>query len=124
MAVALMDHMQIIYILLQTDNHASTSPPSFYMPNALPGKPTVSKHWRQVCKSISEAQSASRHLVESLSAMLAYHCRKWKEILSLVRIGGHYSAFNIYFKYCQQVYQKTPMKANEQPVWYKSTVKQ
>jgi len=29
-------HMQIICILLQTDNHASTSPLSFHRPDALP----------------------------------------------------------------------------------------
>jgi len=33
---------------LQTDNHASTPPPSFYRPDALPAaQPTASKHWRQ-----------------------------------------------------------------------------
>ena len=32
---------------LQTDNHASTPPLSFYRPDALPAtQPTVSKHWR------------------------------------------------------------------------------
>jgi len=36
--------MQIIYTLLQTDNQASTSPLSFYRPDALPAaKPTTSK---------------------------------------------------------------------------------
>jgi len=30
-----LDHMQIIYTLLQTDNHASTSPVSFYRPEIL-----------------------------------------------------------------------------------------
>jgi len=39
--------MQIICTLLQTDNHASTSPLSFYRPDALPAtQPTASKHWR------------------------------------------------------------------------------
>ena len=34
---------------LQTDNHASTPPLSFYRPDALPAaQPTASKHWRQV----------------------------------------------------------------------------
>jgi len=34
--------------LLQTDNHASTPPLSFYWPDALPAtQPTASKHWRQ-----------------------------------------------------------------------------
>jgi len=37
-------HMQI-YILLQTDNHASTPPHNFYRPDALPAtQPTASKH--------------------------------------------------------------------------------
>jgi len=40
-----LDHMQIICTSLQTDNHASTSPCSFYRPDALPAaQPTVSKH--------------------------------------------------------------------------------
>jgi len=40
-----LDHMQIIYTSLQTDNHASTSPLSFYRPDALPAaEPTASKH--------------------------------------------------------------------------------
>ena len=40
-----MDHMQIICTLLQTDNHASTSPLSFYRPDALPAaQPTASNH--------------------------------------------------------------------------------
>ena len=42
-----LDHMQIICTSLQTDNDASTSPLSFYRPDALPAtQPTVSKHWR------------------------------------------------------------------------------
>ena len=37
-------HMQVC-ALLQTDNHASTPPLSFYRPNALPAaQPTASKH--------------------------------------------------------------------------------
>jgi len=43
-----LDHMHIICTSLQTDNHASTSPLSFYRPDALPSaQPTSSKHWRQ-----------------------------------------------------------------------------
>jgi len=39
-------HMQVC-TLLQTDNHTSTPPLSFYQPNALPAaQPTASKHWR------------------------------------------------------------------------------
>jgi len=40
--------MQIICISFWTDNHTSTSPLSFYRPDALPAtQPTASKHWRQ-----------------------------------------------------------------------------
>ena len=40
-------HMQTICTSLQTDNHASTPPLSFYRPDALPAaQPTASKHWR------------------------------------------------------------------------------
>ena len=40
-------HMQIICTSLKTDKHASTSPLSFYSPDALPAtQPRVSKHGR------------------------------------------------------------------------------
>jgi len=40
-----LDHMQIICTSLQTDNHASTSPFSFYRLDALPAtQPTATKH--------------------------------------------------------------------------------
>jgi len=36
------------WFLLPTDNHASTSPLSFYRPDALPAaQPAASKHWRR-----------------------------------------------------------------------------
>ena len=39
-------HMQVC-TSLQTDNHTSTPPLSFYRPDALPAaQPTASKHWR------------------------------------------------------------------------------
>jgi len=42
-----LDHTQIICTSLQTDNHANTSPFSFYRSDALPAaQPTASKHWR------------------------------------------------------------------------------
>ena len=41
-------HMQLC-TSLQTDNHASTQPLSFYRPHALPAvQPTASEHWRHV----------------------------------------------------------------------------
>ena len=40
-----LDHMQIICTLLKIDNHASTSPPTLYRPDALPdAQSTASKH--------------------------------------------------------------------------------
>jgi len=40
-----LDHMQIICTSLHTDNHASTSPLSFYKPDALPAtQTTASQH--------------------------------------------------------------------------------
>jgi len=43
-----LDHVQIICTSLQTDNHASTSPFSFYGLDALPAaQPTESEHRRQ-----------------------------------------------------------------------------
>ena len=48
-----LDHLEIICTWLQTDNHASTSPLSFYRPDALPAtQPTASKHWRHARKKI------------------------------------------------------------------------
>ena len=42
-----LDHVQIICNSLQTDDHASTSPLSFYRPDTLSAaQPTASKHWR------------------------------------------------------------------------------
>ena len=48
-------HMQV-RTLLQTDNHASTPPLSFFRPDAIPAaQPTASKHWRQqLCTFTSE----------------------------------------------------------------------
>jgi len=43
-----LDHMQLICTLLQTDNHDSTSPLSFYRLHALPTAQSIaSKHWRR-----------------------------------------------------------------------------
>jgi len=43
------DNMQMIGTLFQTDNQASTSPISFYRPDALPAaQPTASKHRKHI----------------------------------------------------------------------------
>jgi len=40
---------------LQTDNHASTPPVSFYRPDALPAsQPTASKHWAVICCNVTD----------------------------------------------------------------------
>ena len=45
MASAQLGNMQIVYTSLRIDNHASSSPLSFYRLDALPAaQPTVSKH--------------------------------------------------------------------------------
>jgi len=46
-AVYQLDHVQIICTSLQTDNHARTSPLSFYRPDSPhAAQLTASKHWR------------------------------------------------------------------------------
>ena len=73
-----LNHMQIICTLLQTDNHASTSPLSFYRPDALPAaQPTASKHWRR--------------------SMLLIHREKWRHI-SVVAIRSPFCGTTL--SYC------------------------
>jgi len=49
-----------VCISLQTDNHASTPPLSFYRPDALPAtQPTASKHWRY------------KYVIQQISACIA-----------------------------------------------------
>jgi len=55
-----LDHVQVICTSLQTDNHASTSPLSFYRPDALHDtQSAASKHWRH--KSTSNNCSVFTH---------------------------------------------------------------
>ena len=64
------NHMQIMCTSFQTDNHASTSPLSFYRPYALLAtQPTASKQWKQckarkafqvTCQSLFASQAATR----------------------------------------------------------------
>jgi len=73
-----MENMQITWISLQTDNHASTSPLSFYRPDALPAaKPTASKHWRQPVLGLGTRQLFSS--VASLKRYLYHSSAKWKQ---------------------------------------------
>jgi len=63
-----LDHMEIICISLQTDNHASTSE-SFYRSDDLPAaQPTASKHWRiSVDHSVKMLSICTRARSQSLS---------------------------------------------------------
>jgi len=61
-----LDHTQIICTSLQTDNHASTSPLSFYRLDALPATQlTASKCSRQYQLAVPESRSTYRHYVWS-----------------------------------------------------------
>ena len=67
-------HMQVC-TSLQTDNHASIPPLSFYRPDALPAaQPTVSKHWLKYNtihynKSIYNAHAVSQRAVYEVQAV-------------------------------------------------------
>ena len=103
-----LDHIQIICTLLQTGNHASSSPLSFYRPDALPtAQPTASKHWRQIIEyytllhcnvlSLGSWTQFSRELclydpvcfclMQSGSDLVIHHChwrwplKGWKQLL-------------------------------------------
>jgi len=71
-----LDHMQILCTSLQTDNHASTSPLTFYSPDALPAaQPTASKHWRHyvylyVCCIKSECLFSVKSMQSFLSPVV------------------------------------------------------
>jgi len=57
-----LDHMQIIFTLLQTDNHVSTSPLCFfYRPDVLLAtQPTMSKHLRQRSRTSGQSNLTKR----------------------------------------------------------------
>ena len=62
-------HRQVC-ISLQTDNHASTPPLSFYRPDALPAaQPTASKHWRR-CRCIGIKRRETDLVMWQLATML------------------------------------------------------
>ena len=70
-----LDYMQIICTSLQTDNHTSTAPLSFYRPDALPpAQPTASKHWRQ-CMTLLYCKKATSIMALSGSYFTVHHDR-------------------------------------------------
>ena len=72
--------LEQVCISLQTDNHVSTPPLSFYRPDALHAtQPTVSKHWRHNTRAMHTAQltiqqprNRSCHLLDHLKAHICY----------------------------------------------------
>jgi len=78
-------HMQVC-TSLQTDNHDSTPPLSFYRPDALPAaQPTASKHWRytprkvtdklqQVLNNAARVIAGTRKFDRSLGQILHANC--------------------------------------------------
>jgi len=82
-----LDHMQIICTSLQTDNHASSSPLSFYRPDALPAaqstasKPEKSNYefhrdfyrlW-EPCKNLELTQNPGIHLFVEKPVLTCFH---------------------------------------------------
>ena len=60
-----------VYTSLQTDNHASTPPLSFYRPHALPAaQPTALKYWRP---TLSTELCGIRQLPSSLGGIVSSH---------------------------------------------------
>jgi len=66
-----LDHMQIICTLVQTDNHASTSPLSFYRPDDLPdAQPTASMKKITSRMKLAAMLRGSRPGVQSASLIM------------------------------------------------------
>ena len=78
--------MQIICTLLQTDNHASTSPLSFHGPDALPAaQPTASKHWRYYADLVIDLVKLVTVISYLFSHFMVEWCQKW----NLLNCGKH-----------------------------------
>jgi len=83
-----LDHIQIICTSLQTDNHASTSPLSFYRPDALTAaQPTASEHWRQISSRRSGRRKPRKNQLARFTWKMSLkwsslswwsHSRKWE----------------------------------------------
>ena len=75
---------------LQTDNHASTTPLSFYRPDALPAaQPTTSKHWRQTQYRISQRKPSLRRY-KNLIILLNYYITPVWQPLFQDNLGNRY----------------------------------
>ena len=77
---------------LQTDNHASTAPLSFYRPDSLPAtQPTASKHWRhkkidynytdnQACNTHAE-QHPKDAIIQSNNILQTFLAKIYKQVI-------------------------------------------
>ena len=91
-----LDHMQIICISLQTSNHASTSPLSFYRPDVLPAaQPTVSKHWRH--NSNYTLQNTNINKLSTLINNNKKYCSKLSHAHNKLFLYQFYYTYNMPF---------------------------
>ena len=76
------------YASLQTDNHASTPPLSFYRPDALPAaQPIASKHWRQKLTA-SQLENASAKNMHEHTHWWTDHPETWCLCRIYWTVGG------------------------------------
>ena len=76
-------HMQIC-TSLQSDNHASTPPLSFYRPDALPAaQPTASKHWRDMT-TVSSKCGITKVIITSHYNVFVMNLRIYSSCMSSV----------------------------------------
>ena len=101
-------HMQVC-TSLQSDNHTSTRPLSFYRPDALPAaQPTASNNWRQYAPPKKNNYATGISLRENSSQALFY---RFIFIVVLVRTGGQLSKllaavqFIVHFSRLSKIYR-------------------
>jgi len=62
-----LDHIQTICTSFQIDNNTNTSSVNFYRPDALPGAPPASKHWKQCyAESVKNKSKCYEKLTKSM----------------------------------------------------------
>jgi len=105
-------HMQVC-TLLQTDNHASTPPLSFYRLDALPAaQPTTSKHWMQM-----PVQTYSIAVPR-----FSFGINKWEDIIFVWNMHVDVLLLYIYFIFKQNCYY-THLTAFSRTTWVSLTRK-
>jgi len=85
-----LDHMQVIYTSLQTDNYASTSPLSFYRPDALhAAQPTASKQWWHQSSLKISCKSVQKLLHKAASRQTDKHSNKQRWLYIILGEGNN-----------------------------------